>query len=469
MTTPAGSRYREIAERLTQALQSGTYAPGQKLPSVRDLCRNWNASITTVVAAYRLLEQRGLIEARPQSGHFAKRPVTAPEAPSRTRFKPTTIELGPLALQVMRAGFDERLVPFAAALPDPALLPTRELERTVVAVGRSGSGATAAYGVPPGSLALRQAIARRAGGFGCALDPAAIVTTAGALEALTLALRATCRAGQTVAIESPMYYGLLQSIEALGLHVIEIPSDLRRGISLELLRDALDEQPIAAVVALPSGGNPTGSLSDDHTKRELVELLTERDIPLIEDDVLGDLAHDGSRPRPAKAFDREGQVLWCSSLSKTVGPGLRIGWIAAGKWQAAVEHLQFINAIGPSPLLQEIAAQFLADNAWERGLRKARTLYGERTAAMADAVAASFPAGTRVIRPSCGFSVWVEMPAGNDAQRLQQTALGVGIAIAPGTLFSARKRHRHCMRLSAARWDDSQAAAIKRLAKLVSA
>jgi DNA-binding transcriptional MocR family regulator len=467
MATPAGSRYRDIAERLEQALRNGTYAPGQRLPSVRDLCRNWNASITTVVAAYRLLEQRGLIEARPQSGHFAKRQDVPPAPLPRPRFKPTTIALGPLALEVMRAGFDERLVPFAAALPDPALLPSRELDRTIIAVGRAASGSTTSYGVPPGSPALRQAIARRAAGFGCALDPAAIVTTAGALEALTLALRATCRAGQTVAIESPMYYGLLQSIEALGLHVIEIPSDLRRGISLELLRDALDEHPIAAVVAMPAGGNPTGSLADDHTKCELVELLTARDIPLIEDDVLGDLVHDGSRPRPAKAFDREGQVLWCSSLSKTAGPGLRLGWIAAGRWQAAVEHLQFTNAIGPSPLIQEIAARFLADGAWERGLRKARTIYGERTAAMADSITAAFPAGTRVIRPSCGFSVWVELPAGNDAQKLQQTALAAGIAIAPGTLFSARKRHRHCIRLAAARWDDSQAAAIRRLAKLV--
>jgi DNA-binding transcriptional MocR family regulator len=463
-------RYREIADRLERSLRGGAYAPGQRLPSVRMLCRNWQASITTVVAAYQLLERRGLVEARAQSGHYARPPSSAPEPEmARGRLVPSEVGLGQLALLVMKDSLDPRLVPFGPALPDPALLPGAELHRLLAAIGRERTSGMDRYGVPPGTRELRQAVARRAAGFGCALGPDELVVTAGALEALTLALRATCRAGQTVAIESPMYYGLLQSIEALGLRVIEIPTHARHGLSLEALREAIDEYPIAAVVAMPGGGNPLGGVASDEPKRDLVALLADHRIPLIEDDVLGELAHHGGRPRPAKAFDREGLVLWCSSLSKTAAPGLRVGWIAAGRYQAAVEHLQFTNAVGPSPLTQEVAARFLAGGAYDRCLRRARAAYAQRTAAMGAAVLRWFPPGTRVSQPAAGFCLWVELPLGVDAQLVHAAALRAGISITPGQLFSAKLRYRHFIRLSAARWSDAGAAAVRKLGALVAA
>lgn len=463
--TPAGTRYSDIAGRLETALRGGAYRPGARLPSVRALCRTWDASITTVVAAYRLLERRGLVEARAQSGHFALPPPRPEPEVARTRLVPIDVSLGQLALLVMKDSRDPRLAPFGPAMPDPALLPTRELRRILAAVARGGAGLDA-YGVPPGLDALRAAVARRAAAIGCALRPDEVVTTAGGLEALTLALRATCRAGQTVAIESPLYYGLLQSIEALGLRVIEIPGHPRHGISLEVLREALDEHPIAAVVAMPAGGSPLGSRAGEAATRELVELLAARGVPLIEDDVLGDLALDGERQPPAKAFDREGLVLWCSSLSKSAAPGLRAGWIAAGRFQAAVEHLQFTNAVGPSPLNQLVAAGLLEGGLYERVLRRARSAYAARTAAMADAVLAAFPPGTRVARPAVGFCLWVELPPGADAQAVYAAALRDGIGLTPGPLFSAKQRYRHFLRLCAARWDASWLPALQRLGRI---
>ncbi len=464
--TPAGTRYSDIAERLERALRGGVYRPGARLPSVRSLCRTWTASITTVVAAYRLLERRGLVEARAQSGHYALVPGAPEPVVERTRLVPTDVSLGQLALLVMKDSRDPRLAPFGPAMPDPELLPNRELRRILAAVARSGAGLDA-YGVPPGLDVLRTAVARRAAAIGCPLRADGIVTTAGGLEALTLALRATCRAGQTVAIESPMYYGLLQSIEALGLRVIEIPGHPRYGISLEVLREALDEHPIAAVVAMPAGSSPLGSRSGEESTRELVELLTARQVPLIEDDVLGDLALDGVRQPPAKAFDRAGLVLWCSSLSKTAAPGLRVGWIAAGRFQAAVEHLQFTNAVGPSPLNQLVAAGLLEGGLYERVLRRTRSVYAARTIDMAEAVLASFPSGTRVTRPSVGFSLWVELPPTADAQTIYAAALRDGIALTPGPLFSAKLRYRHALRLCASRWGDTWRPALQRLGKLV--
>ncbi|HEX3133246.1 MAG TPA: PLP-dependent aminotransferase family protein, partial [Planctomycetota bacterium] len=257
-----GTRYREIADRLEGSLRGGAYRNGQRLPSVRELCENWQASITTVVAAYRLLERRGLVETRAQSGHYARLPTSGPEPEMVLgRLIPTEVGLGQLALMVMKDALDPKLVPFGPAMPDPELLPSAEIHRLITTIGRERTSGCERYGVPPGSRDLRQAIARRAAGFGCAIGPDDVITTAGALEALTLALRATCRAGQTVAIESPMYYGLLQSIEALGLRVIEIPTHPRHGMSLEALREALDEHPVSAVVAMPTGSNPLGSIA----------------------------------------------------------------------------------------------------------------------------------------------------------------------------------------------------------------
>lgn len=462
----SGMRYREIADRLERALRGGAYAPGARLPSVRALCRTWQASITTVVAAYHLLEQRGLVASRAQSGHYAlPPPAPAPEIPRR-RLVPTGVDLGQLALAVMRDSLDPRLAPFGPAMPDPALLPQRELARLLTAVAREDPGLDR-YGMPPGEPALRAAVARHAAGIGCAFTPDEVVVTSGGLDALTLALRATCRAGATVAIESPLYYGLLQSIEALGLKVIEIPGHARNGLALEVLREALDEHAIAAVVAMPGGSNPVGSVASAEANRELVELLAAREVPLIEDDVLGDLALTGARTPPAKAWDREGRVLWCSSLSKTAAPGLRIGWIAAGRWQAEVEHLQFTNAVGVSPFTQAVATRFLTGGGYQRSLKRACTAYAERTAAMVAAVLAHFPVGTRVTQPAAGFSLWVELPPGADAAALHAAALAADIAITPGHLFSPKQRYRRCIRLCAARWSPAQLPALRRLATVV--
>lgn len=463
----ANARYREIAEHLEQAIRAGVHPPGGRLPSVRVLARTWDASLTTVAAAFDLLTQRGVVEARPQSGHFARVQAHTPAPGASTislkKLQPTTVDLGQLALAVLRDSQEARLVPAGPAFPDPALLPQAELDRLLIRLTRDGRTGLSGYCPPPGLPALRTELARHAAGFGCVVAADQLVITAGALDGVTLALRATCRAGQTVAVESPVYYGLLQTIAALDLRVIEIPTDPHHGISLAALREALDEHPVAAVIAMPTGSNPLGCRASEATTRDLVELLAARKIPLIEDDALGDLALDGSRPRPAKSFDRAGLVLWTGSLSKTIAPGLRIGWLAAGRFQAAVEHLQFTQAVGLAPLTQELAAAFLAAGGLVRTMRRARPLYRERNAALAGAISASFPAGTRVGQPAVGFCLWVELPEGCDGQVGYTTALRLGIGLTPGRLFSAKPRYRRFIRLCAARWDESWRAPLARL------
>ncbi len=468
MDRPAATRYERLAARLESAIRTGTYAVGERMPSVRELCRQHGASLTTVAAAYRLLERRGLVDPRPQSGHFARAapPEAAEPGISKPHPRPTEVAIWQLALMVLRDSTDPKLTPFGPAMPDPAFLPTAEINAIIAALARRGATGIDRYGAPPGSRDLRGRIARRALAIGCAIGPDELAITGGALEALTLALRVTCKAGDTVAIESPIYYGLLQSIAALGLRVVEIPTHPREGISLASLREALDEHRIAAVVAMPNFNNPLGSSSSEDAKRELVEMLGGRGIPLIEDDVFGDLAHDGSRPKPAKAFDTRGLVLWVSSFSKTVAPGMRVGWIAAGRFQEALEHLHFTNSVSCSPLTQAVMCEFLARGGYDRFLKTARATYGRQCGAMADAVARHFPEGTRVTRPAGGYVLWVELPDRIDARRLYAAALDAHISISPGPLFSAKLRYQHFIRLNAAQWREAHDGRLRVLGSL---
>lgn len=464
---PRGTRYQQLASSLRAAIAQGIFPVGQRLPSVRELARTRGISITTAVNALRLLEQDGITSACPRSGHYVTRPPAAPAVPppSRPPMVPTAVDGRRLALNLLHAGQDPGCIQLAAAVPAPDLLPLRELARLTTRLGRMPD-AWSAYCPPPGLRELRAQVARRYLALECGFGPDDVVITDGASEAISLALRATCRPGDVVAIESPIFYGILQAIDALGLRVLELPTDPRDGLLLGTLREALDEHAVRAVVAVTNFNNPLGSRMPDEAKRELVELLAERDLPLIEDDIYGDLAHDGTRPSVAKRWDREGRVLLCSSLSKAVGPGLRVGWVAGGRWHDDIQALKACTTLASATLPQSIAASYLAGGAYERHLTRVRAACATRCAAMTAAVARSFPPGVRVTQPSGGYVLWVELPRTVDGSHLATLARRDRIAIAPGHLFSAKARYRHFIRLNAARWDADVDRAISHLGRL---
>jgi DNA-binding transcriptional MocR family regulator len=467
--TPKSSLYERVADCIVRLIDEGTFRPGARLPSVRALSRQWQVSITTVLEAYRLLEDRGLIEARPQSGYYVRArfpEASAEPAISQPASAPTEVSIGERLMALLRAKRNPALVQLSAAIPDPAFLPTERLNRMLARVARDHAGEGAAYDLPPGCEALRVQVARRALTAGCALTPREIVTTTGCMEALFLSLRAVCRPGDAVAVEAPTYYGVLQTMELLGLRAVEIPTHPRDGMSLDALRYALDETPIRACLVISNFSNPLGSCMPEETKRELVALLAERDLPLIEDDIYGDLGFAGERPKVAKAFDRNGLVLLCSSFSKTLSPGYRVGWVAPGRFQAEVERFKFASSIASATLPQLAIAAFLAGGGYDHHLRRIRRLYARQVPLMAQAVSCAFPEGTKVTRPSGGFVLWVEMPPEVDSLRLYEQAMQAGITIAPGPLFSARQRFRNCIRLNAAYWSPRVESAIGTLGQL---
>ncbi len=463
--------YEEVAQRISYLIEQGSLRPGDRVPSIRNLSKQLQVSINTVKEAYSQLEDRRLLEARPQSGYYVR--ARLPELPAepvvdRPALSPSDVSLCDVYQMVMRDLLDPTLMQLGLAMPNPQLLPIDKLNRMLTRETRRFPEQSVAYQLPPGNLRLRQQIAQRLLGSGCTLSPEQIVITSGCVDAVVLALRALCRPGDAVAIETPVYFNFLQLIEDMGLKALEIPASPRGGISLEALEYALQHNrgQVKACIVISNFNNPLGSRMSDDDKRRLVKLVETHQVPLIEDDIYGDLSFSDERPTVAKAFDRSGNVILCSSFTKTLAPGYRVGWVAAGRYQAQIERGKMITSVATASPPQLAMAEFLATGGYDHHLRSIRRTYARQVAQMGDAIGRFFPVGTRVSRPQGGFVLWVEMPESIDATRLYDRAKQVGISIAPGQIFSIEGKYRNCIRLSAARWDSCVAAAIETLGKL---
>lgn len=442
--------YEELAEDLATLMAKGTLRAGDRLPSVRRLSGQRRVSVSTVLQAYLLLENRGLVETRPQSGHYVRRPPRAellePRRP-RLSTAATRVTVSDLVAEIYGASRNPHIVPLGAGHVSPALLPTEKLNRRMAQIAREAGGLGVAYDPPPGFLPLRRQIARRSADHGCVIGPEDVVTTVGTMEAIHICLRAVAKPGDMVVIESPFYYGLLQLIESLGIRAIEVPAG-PRGMDLDALDEVLRRHRVRACLAVPNFSNPAGSLMPDDAKATLVEMLAQREIPLIEDDVYGDLHFEGARPRPAKAFDRQGLVMLCSSFSKTIAPGYRVGWVAPGRFRDQVERLKFAQTVATATLPQMAIAEFLDAGGYDHHLRALRRKLAAQVCAVTQAVTEYFPPGTRVSRPPGGFVLWIELPAGTSALELHARALGQAISIVPGLVFSAKHRFSNFFRIS---------------------
>ncbi|HEY0428608.1 MAG TPA: PLP-dependent aminotransferase family protein [Pyrinomonadaceae bacterium] len=467
---PKVNLYEEVANRISLLIDQRVYKTGDRIPSVRALSRQLKVSISTVMEAYRLMEDRGRIEVRPQSGYYVRLPLPILSEPETSApiCEPMSVS-SELVTRVRRDSSNPNLLNLGAATPNPELLPLDKLSRTLAAVVRQDNSLGGDYDVPPGCEPLRVQIVRRMLQAGCTLTPDQIVITSGCQEAISLSLKAVCRSGDTVAIESPMFYGILQAIESQGLRALEIPTHPRDGISIEALANAVARQSVAACLVISNFSNPLGSCIPDANKKSLVELLAKHQIPLIEDDIYGELYFGTERPRVAKSFDRSGNVLFCSSFSKTVAPGYRVGWVAPGKFQTQVEHLKMATNLSTAVPTQMAVAKFLENGGYDHHLRRIRRIYERQVAAMTDAIGRYFPPETKVTRPSGGFVIWIELPHRVDSLELYQMAVKAGITIAPGLIFTAQQKYRNCIRLNAAFWSEKVAGAIEVLGKMAAA
>jgi DNA-binding transcriptional MocR family regulator len=452
MSAPSLSvpHYRRIAEMLRQTLAAGALRSGDRMISARKLAEREQVSLPTALEALRCLEAEGLIVARPRSGYFVSRVNAARDekaVPQPTCPVPVTLSA---VARTLFSSAEQRLVPLGAAQPDPVWLPGATLQRALHAAGRRLYAHGQSYSLPPGRADLRNHIAVRAARWGARFSADDLVITAGATQALQLALRAVCQPGDVVAVEQPAYFGTLLLLEDLGLKALQIPTDPVEGLLLAPLEYAIQCHHPAAVLASPTVQNPLGASMPVAKKQALVALAEREGIALIEDDVYGDLVGEGQRPPACKAFDKSGNVIYCSSLSKTLAPGWRIGWIAAGRYHAKVMQARMAGEWAGAPVLEAAASEILASGDYERHLRRLKPRIAKGVQAVIARVTASFPPGTQVITPAAGFLLWVELPKSVNALEVHRRALALGIGVSPGPLFSPGVELQNFLRLNCA-------------------
>jgi DNA-binding transcriptional MocR family regulator len=463
--------YQRLAAQIERGIATGALRAGDRLPSVRQLSQQHGVSMSTALQAFRHLENHGVVLARPKSGYFvAPRTPALPEPLLDLRMEDATlVSIDQVLHEFLTIVNDPLALPSFHAAPARSLLPEAKLQHLLAGVNRRHPEYASQYHMG-GSPALRREIARRAVSSGVQLRPDEIVITNGGMEAVYLALRSVAQAGDTIALESPTYFHLLQVIESLGMRVLEIPSHPRTGISLEAL-DFATQTPgaVRACVLLPNFPNPLGSLVPVEHKRRIVQMMAERDIALIESDIYGEIHFGEQRPPVLKSYDERNEVILCSAFTKTVAPGYRIGWIAPGRHFMKTQALKFRTSVACPMLQQEVIAQFIADGGYDHHLRRLRAALKTQADQMADAVARYFPMGCRLSIPQGGLMLWIELPRHVDSREVFTLARLEHIGVAPGAAFSTSRRFDHFIRLQYGDpWSAELEAAMRKLGHIVS-
>ncbi len=465
--------YRQVIDLISGNIESGALRPGDRLPSLRRMSARIGVSVPTVRQAYLELERQRRVESRPQSGYYVRalneneRVHAAPKL--RRSARPVPVGCRSLMERVADGIHRPGALPFAITNPCMARPAARALHRTMKRVMARAEEKSLGYAPGFGDPGLRRQIAYRyLDTLGSVVEPDDICITNGGQEALLIALSAVAGKGDVIAVESPTYHGLLELIDSLGMLAVEVQTCPEEGVELDALAQTLDAHPVKACMFSTTLNNPLGVAMPDAKREALVRLLAEREVPLIEDDVYGELLFDGRRPTPAAFHSRDGRVLTVGSFSKTAAPGYRIGWLLAGRYRERISRLKRSYSCTSGLLQQLTLAEFLAGGEYDRYLKGLRPVLRCNAERMSAAVACHFPPETRTSKPVGGSVLWLELPAGIDTETLFEIALDDGISIAPGRIFSPAARYRNCIRLSfGLPWTDAVEDGLARLGRRV--
>lgn len=462
--------YEQLAQSMVDRIEQSYYLAGDKLPSIRELSQAHDVSISTAQETYRLLEDEGWAESRLRSGYYVlkqRKPTLQLPDIKRPPKKPLEVAQWDNVKDLVNAFVDPDIVQLGRGSPDLSAATLRPLMRIQTDLNRHSTLNTLAYDRLQGNAELRRQIARLMVDSGCQLHPDDIITTTGCQEALSTCLRVTTQPGDVIVVDSPCFYGSMQAFKAQGLKVLEIPTHPETGISLEALELALEQWPVRLIQLTPTCNSPLGYTMPIANKQRLLDLATQFDLPIIEDDIYGDLAYQSPRPPSIKSLDTDGRVLLCSSFSKTLAPGLRVGWTTPGRYHNQVLHLKYVVTGCTSTLPQVSIAEFIAQGGYERHLRKMRKQYQRDRDVMTNWIEQYFPKETRMSYPQGGFVLWVELPGKKDTVALTKLCLKKGINIAPGALFSASGKYNHCLRLNYANLTEKSRSAVKLVGEII--
>jgi len=469
-TSPA-FLYQQVIDFVGYQQKTGALLPGDKLPSLRKLSRQFEISVPTVKQAYIELERQGRVCARPQSGYYLTAQQARTLKPRPTKWShcaPATVQCRNMIEQVYEAVHMPDTVALGISNPIQANPPDKTLARLMRSVLSKVSEKAVSYGPVTGDAKLRMQLAFRYQEQGVAINSDEIVITNGAQEALSIALQCVAQRGDIIAVESPCFFGMIELIETLGMKALEIYTCTEDGVCLDELSKALQQHPIKACLFSTAINNPLGSMKTDAQRQAMVSLLEQHDLPLIEDDVYSELYFTENKPKPAQLYSEKGLVMTCSSFSKTAAPGYRTGWLLPGKYEEQAKRIKRAQSCS-TPLLQQWTLnEYIQSGDYDRHLSVLRKKLVYNCERMRALIAEHFPSEVCISKPQGGSVLWVRCQSHVNTSEFFQKALEQGVSFAPGLIFSPSGKYANYMRISfGVQWNAKVENAVKSLGDLV--
>ena len=439
--------YQQIQDRLQRLIQSGAIQPGDKLPSIRGLAKTIQVSPLTVIEAYGRLESESLIQSRPGSGYF----VTA-AAPSSTSFAPVqdVIIQEPggfcqqfvASVQVQQQG---GMIDFSSGFPSPrGIAELQKMSRRAIA---QANDSLFNYSLPQGTPQLQQQIAQILVQQGLEVSPQDLIITNGSQQALALAMQHYLQPGDWVIVEAPTFHGAIALLEHIGARIIGIPMT-QTGMNLALLEQYLYSHRPKLIYTISTLHNPTGLTTSQQHRQQLLDLANRYQVPILEDNAYEGLNFEPVPP-PIKAIDTQQLVTYIGTFTKTLIPGLRVGYmlVTGETYQAILRH-KLLHDFHVSTVSQAIVSEYLASGNYRRHLNQLRSYHFQSRNAMLQSLERHFPRQATWTVPKGGLFLWVDLPAGLSVPALCQAARAQGVLIADGAAFFPSRSGYAALRLN---------------------
>lgn len=463
-------KFEMFTSAIEKNIRDGIYKPGQKLPSVRSLKQQFQTSVSTIQNGYEHLIILGLVVSIPKSGYYVsayqpqkKQPPSQKNPVIRDAVFEKNIDL------ITSSRDKKKIIEFNVATPGDLIISQKLLLRTMQQVIREHGVSLLRYYPPSGSDELKSNIIKHAAGHQTRIDQQELLITDGALQSLLIALATVCNAGDVIAVESPCVFSVLEVIRVLQLKVIEVPLDPVNGFDVFFFKKACQKNKVKAAIITPNFHNPTGTLLSDEIKKEIVGIIQQHEIAVIENDIYGDLNFSGKRPTTLRSFDDSGSVITYTSYAKSLAPGIRLGWLAAGKFLQRAEQIRFCMGNTVSPVYQETVNRLLSTNSYERHIRAFRTQLAKNASLSINLLSKHFPENISVIPPSGGYNLWVKMPDSTDMNDFYKQCEKIGVKFTPGYTFSFSPMYSHHFRIVFAdKYSTSKIKALEKIGKLIS-
>jgi DNA-binding transcriptional MocR family regulator len=462
--------YLQIANNIEHQIKTDVLKVGDKLPSLRTVALEKGVSLTTAQQSYFELECRGLIESRPQSGYFVSyshkhfKNVPQTSQPIVAKSEDDTEDI----IFTISQNINKAKIELSAGVPSIGLLPVAKMNKAIVNATRSLPDSGLNYD-KYGNQNLKKQIAIRSLMWGGKLKAEDVITTSGSIDGISFCMLSLAERGDTIVVESPLYFGILHLAKSLGLKVLELPTNPITGIEIDALKKVLETRKIKLCLLVSNFSNPLGSCMPDENKKAVVKLMEKHNVPLIEDDLFGDLYFGKQRPTCCKTYDESGIVLLCSSFSKTLAPGYRVGWMAPGKFKEKVARTKYYHTLYTASITHEAVGRFLENDRYENHLRKLRQTLHRNSLQFLRCISQYFPDDSKATIPRGGLHIWVELNRKTDTIQLYNAAMANKISIAPGRVFTLQNQYNNCLKLNFGLiWDEKVENALKLLGKLAS-